>query len=288
VSNPALEKAPIDWINAEIGPTQGGAHAQVPKRFNWVAARGGCDLQALSHYCRMNSADVVGEFNVGRGGFDARVDHSMFLRYAIAGIPDEAIAEAAKLGYRREDFQTALTRPRPGQGLIVLSFWADAAHALYRHRRLGFCVPFAMPGRSNHALDARQASPDELPAELRHGWVAQALEALRADYEYLGLIDAALFQDNLNVILTPLSQLARIVLLGANTQLRDKKLGMTHTSSANVQLNAWLNAACARFGQVSVINVREAISNEDEVPDWSHFDRTVYFRLYERIIAHMG
>ena len=287
LSNPKADDTDIDWITLEdAAPEADGAGAvtgPTDYRFNWVAARGGCDLQALSHYFKITSPQVLGEFNVGRGGFDARVDHSVFLRYALTGISPEAIAEATKLGYRVTDFKTTLGQPRPGSGVLILSFWTDMAYALYRHRKLSFTLPFALSGRADHTLDARQATPEEMPANLRTGWMAAALQTLRSDYDYLGLIDETLFKENLRLILSGLPRGIPVVLVKANTTLYDREHEVTHTSTNNINLNSWLADVAGQFAAAHIVDIRDVISSEAEVSDWSHFDRIVYYRLYKRI-----
>jgi FkbH-like protein len=282
LSDPVRDKRDIDWIRlVNLSSTDGGSE-NVPRLFDWVAARGGCDLQALSHYFRMGSPQVLGEFNVGRNGFDARVDHSVFLRYAIEGLPAEAIQEATRLGYRAEDFRSVLTGKRDGTGLIILSFWSDVSYALYRHRRLGFTVPFALSGRADHRQDARTATVEELPQEVR-AWMAPALTALKADYDYVGPIGEHHFKENLGVILRSLRPSAQVVLLGSNTRLYDPAQGVTHTATDNLKFNQWLSDVPTLHPLAQVIDIREAIASEAEVLDWTHFDRIVYYRLYQAI-----
>lgn len=287
LSNPQATDVQVDWITLEDATAgmESAAIAPSDHRFSWVAARGGCDLQALSHYFKMTSPQVLGEFNVGRGGFDARVDHSVFLRYALTGLSPDAVTEATRIGYRAEDFKTTLNQPRSGSGLLILSFWADTAYALYRHRGLGFALPFALSGRANHVLDARQAAPEEMPANLRNGWMAAALRTLQSDYEYLGMISEELFKENLRLILRALPADTPVVLVEANTTLYDREHGVTHTSSDNINLNRWMSEVAGEFPAAHIIDIRDVIAGEAEVADWSHFDRIVYYRLYERICA---
>jgi FkbH-like protein len=283
LSNPVADTRPIDWITLTDSISANDASIRSATTFNWVAARGGCDLQALSHYFKMTCPEVIGEFNVGRGGFDARVDHSVFLRYALGGISSEAILASLKLGYRAEDFKTAVVRQRAEKGLIVLSFWADVSYALYRHRRLKFEIPFALSGRANHLLDARQASVDEFPEDIRSGWMAGALRELQSNYDYVGMIDEQLFKENIGVILDALPEEVPVVLIKANTTLRDRQHGVTHASSENIKFNRWIAEVAGAHPAARVVSIRDVISTEDEVSDWSHFDRIVYYRLYERI-----
>jgi FkbH-like protein len=298
-SDPTTDTTSVDWIALMDGENEGPRAAARPgvappgfarsgfarSGFDWVAARGGCDLQAVSHYFKLKSDDIVGEFNVGRRDFDARVDHSMFLRYAIDGLPADAVRESAKIGYQPEDFRTSITHARPGKGLIILSFWADVSYALYRHRRLRFLVPFAVSGRSNHSLDARSATPAELPEAFRTPWFSAALATLRSDYDYLGTIPEDLFKENLEVALRALPTGARAVILQGNIRLQERREGalVTHTSSDTQKFNGWIREVVGAFPNVAAIDIRDVIRTEDEVPEWSHFHRMVYFRLYRRI-----
>ena len=286
LSNPVRDTREIDWISLRDS-SDCQPESREPQPFDWVAARGGCDLQALSHYFHVSSAKVFGEFNVGRNGFDARVDHSIFLRYAVAAPSHSTIIEAAKLGYRPEDFRSVLTGPRGGAGLVILSCWADASYALYRHKQTGLLLPFAVSGRSNHTLDARTATPAELPEPLRRGWMASALETLKNGYDFVGVIDEDLFKENLRTILAALPAEVPVLLLQANTRLWDSQQGVTHTSTDNLRFNRWLAEVASEFPTANVMDIRKAIHSESEVLDWSHFDRIVYYRLYGQIRAGM-
>ena len=282
LTNPITDQRAIDWIT--VGNAIPADHGPVPSsdQFDWVAARGGCDLIALCHYFRVNCPNVFGEFNVGRSGFDARADHSMFLRYAFVGLAPEAISESAKLGYQPEDFTTAIARPRAGKGLIILSFGADTSYALYRHRRLGFMVPFAVQCRANHLLDARTVSPSELP-DIAPDWMPAALRTLQDDYDYVGMINEDLFEENLRIVLDTLPKRAPVVLLLQNTTLRDAQLNVTHTFHEWIRLNGCVRKVAHDYSNATVVDIRDCIASEDEVADWSHFDRIVYYRLYKRL-----
>ena len=202
---------------------------------------------------------------------------------AIEGLSPEAIASSLKLGYRPEDFRTSLTLPRRGAGLILLSFWSDVSYALYRHRRLGFLLPFALSGQSNHALDARDRATNDLPEHLRNGWMADALATLQSDYDFEGIIDEQRFKDNLGTILAALPSHVPTIILQGNTRLADPERGVTHTSDSQMRMNEWIATTAGKFGNASVLDIRDVIAAEEEVSDWTHFDRVVYFRLYQRI-----
>jgi FkbH-like protein len=285
-ANPVLDTRSVDWITLTQLPEDAAPPGRC--RFDWVAARGGCDLQALSHYFRVGTGDVIGEFNVGRAGFDARVDHSSFLRYCVEGLSPEAIEASARLGYQPEDFKTALLEPRRGSGLILLSFWSDVSYALYRHRRLGFLLPFALSGQSDHCADARSRTTQDIPEHLRKGWMARALATLKCDYDFVGIIDEHLFKDNLRAILAALPRQVPTIIIQGNTRLTDPEQGVTHISDDNLRMNEWIAATAGNFANAIVLDIRDVIAAEEEVLDWSHFNRLVYFRLYQRICRIVG
>lgn len=295
LADPVTDDRILDWIT--LDPAQSATEADsapvatdaalTDVSFRWVFARGGCDLQALSHYFRTRGAEVHGEFNTGRHGLDVRLDHSACLHHALYGLSDAARQASTRLGYREEDFVTALCDPAD-TGAVILSFWADAAYALYRHRTLQFLVPFALPGRADHALDARTASPSELPPHLQSGEVTQALSALQADYDFVGLIDEATFKAHVGGALDAVPEQTPAVVLLANTRLWDAQAQVMHRSAACTRLNTWVAEAAAHRARTVLVDVREAIEGEHEVLDWSHFDRIVYFRLYRRICERLA
>jgi FkbH-like protein len=278
------DDSPVDWIRIASGAT--AAAERAGERLGWIYARGGCDLQAVCHYFNVGAFGASGEFNVHRHGTDARVDHSMFLRYAIAGLPPGALEACKAIGYRDEDFQTRLLE---GKGRVgwLLSFWSDAAYALYRHKQTGILVPFMLPGRADHLRDATAASVEDLPPTHRQTWLADALEYLKQHFEFAGPITGATFKQNLNLTLDAAPPGAQIFILGANERLWDPKARTWHRSSFCQALNKWTHAEVKRRPNVTVLSIRDFITSESEVHEWTHFDRMVYFRVYREIERRM-
>ncbi len=283
LSDPVADDRTIDWIALADKAAPAGAASGHPRTFDRVAARGGCDMATLSHYFGLAADDVVGEFNVGRFGFDARVDHSVFLRYAVEGFAPEWVPEVEKLGYRAEDFRSAYAEPADGKTLWLLSFWIDSIYALYRHRRFGFVVPFARPGEADHGRDARLAAVEDLPPHHRADGVAAALRTLQADYDYLGLIDEDGFKDNLRRILSAAPRSCTVVML-KRTAFVETPEGERHVSAAAQNLNRWLDDLVGEYPQVRIADIGDFI-RPGEASEWLHFDRMVYHRLFEGVMA---
>jgi hypothetical protein len=168
----------------------------------------------------------------------------------------------------------------------LLSFWSDAAYAVYRHRETGAVVPFMFP-RWHQTTDVRKASLDDLPAEQNRSRYVDPLAHLKENFDYTRLISEALFKENLKIILNAAPRSTRIFILGANEYLWDPQTSVRHRSSDNKSLNRWTRAATWWRRNVTILNIRDFVASDTEVHNWGHFDRTVYFRIYQEIERRM-
>src|ERR1700679_575675 len=284
LSDVVHDVSPIDWIQIRGSTASGNGSATEQK--GWVFARGGCDLRAVCHYFSVGALGSSGEFNVSRQGCDIRIDHSMFLRYAITGLPTGGMEACRGLGYSEEDFRTTLLDQIAGTRAWLLSFWSDSAFAVYRHRETGVVVPFMFP-RWHQATDVRNASLDALPAEHDRSWFVGPLAHLKENFDYAGVISEALFKENLKIILNAAPRNTRVFILGANEHLWDPQTSIRHRHSDHESLNRWTRAVTRWRRKVTILNVRDFVASETEVHNWGHFDRTVYFRIYQEIDRRM-
>jgi FkbH-like protein len=285
LSDPREGGEAVDWIELQA-PLDLDSRAPMhgARTFDWVGARGGCDIGPLLHYFGMVAGQASIEFNPARDGFDPRIDHSMFLRYAIDGLSAEALAECAKIGYRPSDFESALFAPPVGRGVWLLSFWADSLYALYRHKRLGFLLPWARPFEPDHERDVRQTTAESLPMPQRGNWIAPALERLKQDYEFAGLIGEAEFKQNMNVILAKAPPGTPVVMLKRVDFLIDEA-GVRRDLASARRFNRWLTDVAAEWPSVRLADVRDYVLSDGEIRDWLHFDRLTYHRLFRGIEA---
>ena len=285
LSDPKSDGRTIDWITVRpLGETEPKRGLASHPRVGRIFARGGCDLQAVTHYFDLIAQEVVGEFNVGRSGFDARIDHSIFLKLGHDRVGPKILTLAAQLGYAKSDFESAIFEGATERfDAWLLSFWTDASYALYRHTTTGLPLPFAMPGQSNHRLDVRQLTAEQVPERFRGGWVSSALQTLKTEFTYAGVSSQALFQHDLHTALKRKKPSTVAVLLGPNDELWDPARSVRHVSDGNRALTAWMEEVAAEYENVHVVRIRKFIKGDEEVHDWHHFDRMVYFRLFEYV-----
>jgi FkbH-like protein len=279
--NVISDTSPVDWIQLEerVEPRRRSAATSSAN----IVARGGCNVQAIYHYFNLEALGSSGEFNFNRNGCDVRVDHSMFLRYAVTGLPAGAMPVCEHLNYRQEDFRSAIQKHYAGRSLWLLSFWADAVFALYRHYDTGVTVPFMVPHWHDQAKDITAVPADDLSEDQRHGAISAPLDYLRCNFEYLGIISEGEFKQNLKLIVNSAPRDTRIVILGANEDLWDPKANIRHHSSAHAALNRWTRAIARWRRNITILKVRDFIESDAEVHNWDHFDRMVYFRIYKEV-----
>ena len=279
LSNVVRDRRKIDWITAELPEavaSQDGS-AQV---LDYVYARGGCDLHAVTHYFNMVAREVHREFNISRADANMRFDHSVFARYALEGIPSATRAAFAKLGYQDEDYKSVLSDlPAGDRAVWLLSFWADADFALYRHRETGQSVPLSLPTVQTNQRDMTTVDL----ADPEFAQVRPALETVRREYDFTGMIAEPAFKDNMRLILRRARAGTRIFILMANEQVRNRA-GKVIVPPKKRTLNAWVRDVAAEFPSVSLIDINAFIEAEPEMISNNHFDRMVYFRVFKHIM----
>jgi len=289
LSDPREASSKVDWIAYDAGGSEGAEKREArAEKFGDVTLRGGCDLSAVAHYFEISANSVTREFFTWRNGGPIRTDHSLCLVHALDGVSGATLGELERLGYRREDFDTRVFDARDGNRLIVFSFWIDAAAGVYRHRKLGFRIPFAAPA---HLVQ----DPPEGPADLRapdlierfseEPFLRGALAQLRENYEFEGVIGEDSFKANLHEIFTAISPSTRVVCLGANDKWYNPGIRSVHEYPRQAALNAWTSDVAKVYKNVSIVDVRVFLHDRSEAQSVNHFDRMVYFRLYRALTS---
>ena len=262
---------PVDWIEYVTSSKQADAAVIASTAASSVAARGGCVLIPLLHYFKPIAARVIGEFNIIRDDLMIRLDHSVCFRYALEGIPDEAMKAFKAIGYDEADFRTEYFEHSGESPVWIFSNWGDVGFPLFRHKATGLAIPFRqLPAAQYKTQVARRAG----------AYVAEHFEP-RPD------ITQTEVEKNLRAVFSRVPPHGRMfVLLAVIPDCTDKpqsRLGLRR-----IQLNAWTRSAALDFPQVQTLEMSDFIEGADEIDAGSnltHFDRMVYFRLYRKVVG---
>jgi FkbH-like protein len=277
----------IDWVRVAIGDASHPMENNAPP-LTYVLARGACDMRALSHYFGMVAGRVVEEFDTVRNGLSPSVCHSVIAAQAIAAgdpanIPQDFVRDCAALGYAPEDFATLATAPPAGgPAAWLLSFTSEQFGALFRHRATGYLIPLVVAGLP---LDAPLMRAD--PAH--DGAHAALLAHLRAHFDCVDTNTDALFKENLRALLVRAGPSVRVFILLANDTGKDNA-GQTWMVPVLSHRNAMIAEVAAEFPGVELVQPNDFMS-ESEVPAQKarhHFDRMVYFRMFQHILRRVG
>lgn len=284
---------PYDWIVLGSGVADSNSRQSSGVDFGAITARGGCEIGAIMHYFSTNLQDVHTEYNVHRSGSTFRIDHSVFLRKALETLTAEELDVAEKLGYLAADFETRVFQSLPERHVVMLSFTADAMHALYRHRQTGLVLPFMYPG-CNPMLDLRGTDPVRLPRDPSARWLHSAVNVLRDEFEFIGPIGEKMFSDNLEHVFAAIPRSSQVIVLEANDHHVDWATGTRTPVNQFARPNQWARAVAQGFSNISVVATRDFIRSREDLPmhhgrhDIIHYDRQVYFRIYEHLANEYG
>jgi hypothetical protein len=219
---------------------------------------------------------------------------SSTLLAAQGGLSPEALVAAKRLGYVESDFATRIFDTHAGPQLVILAFSSDAIYPLYRHRNTGLTVPFVVVNRPVHE-DVRLLDESNLPDNPHAAWMKEALPFLKEEFDFVGRINEVDFKSGLRDILNRIPADSKVIVLEANDRVVDWNTGSATPVPVLANLNAWIREVGRDSTNVVLLKTSESVHAQsdlqpvirfDHMPDVVHFDRKVYFRMFERIVAH--
>ena len=272
------ESHDIDWIHTEL-PDFDAAAAAGERRFDYVFARGNCELYALSHYFTPFAGKIIDELVVVRNGQQTLLSHSLVALQAIRGIDQRAIESLAPCGFLPEDFDTFLLQDSPpGKAVWLLSFTIEGWVPYYRHRQTGALLPI-IPARLEISSAAMMRGESTLAAD-------PALVAyLRENFEFCDRVPGSLFREALQAIFGRAPEGVHIFVLLANTISRGPDGRETVIENLR-RHNEIIADVALQFPNVAVISPAPFLSPNDSYASTNpqHFDRMVYFRIFQHIM----
>ena len=278
-----FDPAPIDWIRQARAEDEATVADNAPK-LDRITARGSCDIGAIIHYFRFNSEDVVGEYHIFRNGGVFRIEHTVFLLYAAEGITPMQAEAAKRLGFIETDFTSRIYESTAGaeKQTIILGFGADLTQPLYRHRASGLLLPFAVIINGWIDRDIRQIPDDAVPHDVP-GWMRDALQSLRTEWDYLGRISPQDFEHNLFAAVTRIPANVSIHLLGyLDREYVDTRGNVDPFSPHMMAYNDAMRNIADSFDNVTWIDINPIVQDQ-EIFDRLHFARSTLFRIYQAI-----
>ncbi len=283
LSDPVGDDAPIDWIGAGIS----GAvpiTADAPKPLRYVLARGSCDMRAIAHYCHGLADETVEEFAFVRGRQHVSRANLMLAVQAMDGFPEAALADFAPMGLLKEDLTTVLAADLPkGPGAWLMGFSTELQGVLFRHKATGTFLPNAPAGL--------EGSPEEMMRGERLGSADPALVAhVRDKFELFGRLPEPMFRDALRKVFSRAPADVTVFVMLSNTEAR-RADGSVRPMPAFARHNENIREVAADYPNVKLILPGDFMTEQQRatlVANPHHFDRMVYFRMFQHIASHIN
>jgi FkbH-like protein len=285
------EEKLIDWVNTAPVSTRTlsvPAATQIPR----VVLRGGCELDSVAHYLSFRCPDVVTETNRLSGLVFMNFNTSINLMPSLDGYGSEAAAELPNIGFSEQDVTSNLWSLPPG-GVGVFSGWSDLYGMTYRHKRTGITLSFAAQGLVKQLTTVDDDDIDQLAREtgldeLRKGNLVSLINHVRSEYEAVGELTGKELRRNMKAIFSAVPSSASLFVL----LVHERGVGGTPRKFYNrpeaPRYNRIIREVAAAFPNVHLIDVGALVKNVDDCQLLvDHFDRAIYFRIYELIVAQI-
>jgi hypothetical protein len=204
--------------------------------------------------------------------------------HALRGAPAGLIADCAPLDFLPEDFSSFIGHAEPGRRSVwVLSFSNEYGAPLFRHRATGALVPIRLAGVRKAALDVTACDPSESGAD------PDAVRHLRQHFDYIGLTPDPMLRENISAILGQAPPDTPVYILLGDTRAVDPN-GRVIEKKVLKHRNDIVIEAAQGFPHVGLLDIRR-FETEDTAArprKFNHFDRMVYFRVFQHIMAEIS
>jgi FkbH-like protein len=276
----------IDWIRIKDATLRTQSdEAQFPL----VYLRGGCEIDALSHYFSAFTSQCLRESSIARGPFFVRKDVAAHMLVAAQtrdkGDWSRLIQDC---GFHSADFETKLFSPCPDSSVLIYSGWADNAYKRYRHIESGQTFLVDVPSFPNHLTELSEAQIEEFGA--RRGLsdddverVKAAARTLKSSTDFIGRLKPAELVKELDALFAHLPTQAICFALAMDPILKDGQGRAFESKDALTYNECLAKAAGAR--NVEVVHISDFVTNDGERRFANHYDRIVYYRLAGAIIS---
>lgn len=274
----------LDWMTGQDICYLNATENENVCMFDYIYARGGCDLSSLVHYFSSHTHAMTEEFNEIIDGQPFRRDHTSFLLPSLRHGLSQAELDAARLlGYDEYNFSSEFGRiGKNGRTLYLLSFWADVDIPTYTHKGTKLCVPYWLPGSQGKDL----ISDSGLRSSITKGPdQKKRLEVLCEEFTHDGILAKhEMVQRYTNIFDNVPSGAQAVVLLANEKGLNFFDRGNAKLHPAHKMQNEVIRTVAKGRSNILLVNTSDFIQTRDDLFDANHFRRDVYHKLYRRIL----
>ena len=278
----------FDWIthddsafgsgDGERGPAS--SESTLPVQPNRILMVGSCDLASTAQFL---GGEIVLELDYpGPAGTIVHVGHTETIRQSQAGLSAEQLDVVDRLPMVTPAVFRSSVVTSSDYDVLVLSLITDYTQGLYRHRELGFLLPW-------HQFEVDVTDPATWPALearfAREGTDQAFLEEFAREFEFEGAISPERFEENIRWLADMVPDGARVVFVNG-AEVPFAKPRETDRHLHHRRMNAVLDRVVGDLANATVCDVRTFLSSRDDFTDnIRHYQRRTYLRMAEGIRA---
>lgn len=251
-----------------------------------IRLRGGCELDALSHYLQLETPTLSIDTNYANGGFLIRQDTSTHMALSLSTLSEQIKREITLLGFQQKDFEGRIFASPPAGTFFVISTWGDLYLPIFRHNTLGFEINVALRKPGLH--DLTKATPHEVESYLKETNLSdeekenarRIIQHLSMHYTFVGLNIESLYR-NWKKIFDSIPKDCLLIVLLPNTQ-------RGHATGAALEYHTLVQHMAQHLPQVFTLDITSYIKNTQQDDAVDHLNRMVYFDIYKALLQNFG
>ena len=286
----------IDWVRLiqDVGETRGQGAPSIPKIVLW----GGCEANAIGLYLAAHTREIETYGNYVAGDLFVRLASAVIANDMVARDPAGFAEEARHLAIPPHmSVLSCFARAPAGTAYVFnCSFDAFQNIPVYRHKRAGWIVHLEPRGMDWIHLD--QCSDERLTEILDDHPQLDAAQRARLfeigshvaeHYENARPFGEADYVEAMHRLIAHVPAGSKFVIALDHDEVRDDQDRIVKLDEMTRYARAMRRVA-DRYDHVGVVSFTDVLAGQSEIQPGggSHYDRQVYLRFADRVIATLG
>jgi FkbH-like protein len=278
----------VDWINVSGFSTKNNALPRQRQMIPEIRLRGGCELAALAHYFSLDTPKILVETAHGKDGMFVRIDTTANMMPAIRNRTTALREEILKIGLSEAEFASNFLVPSVPGTILILSTWGDVWAPLYKHKKMDFQFGYSIThlgGSDLTDISDRTLTQYFADYDVDGGLrlrMQSRVQHLHENYDYGRGLKEETLRENLKEVFDQIPLGCRLFFI---LPYRYRANGSNLLEIPGVdKYNRAVTEVAANYQSIELLSMDEFVHDASEaLENAGHFDRIVYFRIYEKL-----
>ncbi|KAB8123964.1 hypothetical protein D3W54_06850 [Komagataeibacter medellinensis] len=283
----------VDWINTSSSSNEEIKKSSAFSKVKNIYLRGGCDLDAVGHYLRYVSDNIISDTNIVRNENLIRRDSLTNIYLGMRGLSDIEKKAVEELAFDPSYFHANFLRDAGKDDVILLSLAADATVSTYVSKNNTNLSPeFTLLMQIRGIFfDLVNDNPDQIRESMRHVNWDDALQDfwwkrvqfLRNNFSSFS-INKNYYYDILRKVLERINDNTMVVIVLPAFKRRGNNGEVVINERANIIRECILDI-CKNMKNIRAVDIMSTVDSDEDFVDGDHIKRQSYYRLYQMVEA---